>query len=237
MDADAGTWLRIADGVLVRRYAELDQTLGLVTGTRACLVVDTGRDEHHGYEFAAAVREVTGLPWQVVITHAHFDHFLGTAAFAPCPVWAHARCPGAIAATDRPQRERWAAHYRDQGRPAAAAALEAAATVLPSRLLTGATELDLGQRTVTLIHPGRGHTDHDVIVHVPDTGVVFAGDLVEQGAPPSVGEDSWPDEWPAALETILALGPAVVVPGHGDPVDRAFVERQRAWVVREASGA
>ena len=51
---------------------------------------------------------------------------------------------------------------------------------------------------VVLRHLGRGHTDHDVVAHVPDTGVVFAGDLVEQGAPPGF-EDSYPLDWPATL--------------------------------------
>ena len=51
---DSG-WMEIGPGILVRRAA-LDQTLGLVIGGDGCLVVDTGRDEVHGAELAAAVR-------------------------------------------------------------------------------------------------------------------------------------------------------------------------------------
>jgi glyoxylase-like metal-dependent hydrolase (beta-lactamase superfamily II) len=87
---------------------------------------------------------------------------------------------------------------------------------------------------VTLLHPGRGHTDHDVAVHVPDTAAVFAGDLVEQGAPPDLGDAVVPD-WPATLDVLLALRPRVVVPGHGDPVDTAFVETQRAALTEVAA--
>ena len=94
--------------------------------------------------------------------------------------------------------------------------------------------LDLGGRTVALQHPGRGHTDHDVVVHVPDAAVVFAGDLVEQGAPPDLG-DAVVAEWPATLDALLALQPAVVVPGHGDPVDPAFVAAQRAELAEVAA--
>jgi glyoxylase-like metal-dependent hydrolase (beta-lactamase superfamily II) len=36
-----------------------------------------------------------------------------------------------------------------------------------------------------------------------------------------------PAEWPATLDALLALAPRVVVPGHGDPVDAAFVAAQR----------
>jgi glyoxylase-like metal-dependent hydrolase (beta-lactamase superfamily II) len=64
------------------------------------------------------------------------------------------------------------------------------------------------------------------VVLVPDVGVAVAGDLVEQGAPPWFG-DSYPLEWPDTLTALLPrLGP-VVVPGHGDVVDPAFVAAQR----------
>jgi glyoxylase-like metal-dependent hydrolase (beta-lactamase superfamily II) len=84
-----------------------------------------------------------------------------------------------------------------------------------------------GGRPVELRWCGRGHTDNDLVVVVPDAGVVFAGDLVEEGAPPSFGEDAFPLEWPATLDRLLALAPPVVVPGHGDVVGHAFVRGQR----------
>ena len=46
------------------------------------------------------------------------------------------------------------------------------------------------------------------------------------------GEDV--NEWPATLDTLLALRPDVVVPGHGDPVDRAFVATRRAELAEVA---
>jgi len=66
-------------------------------------------------------------------------------------------------------------------------------------------------------------------LRVPDADVVFAGDLVENGAPPAF-EGSFPASWPTALAGVLELtGPdTVVVPGHGDPVDAPFVAAQRA---------
>jgi glyoxylase-like metal-dependent hydrolase (beta-lactamase superfamily II) len=80
---------------------------------------------------------------------------------------------------------------------------------------------------VVVAHFGHGHTGNDLVVHVPDAGVVFAGDLVEQGAPPAF-EDAFPLAWPATVGGILDLRPEVVSPGHGDPVDAAFVVAQRA---------
>ncbi|AIJ21789.1 MBL fold metallo-hydrolase [Amycolatopsis methanolica] len=218
------TWLELADGVHARRYEHLDQTLGLVVGAERCLVIDTGCDEVHGAAFAAEIREVTALPWVVVITHAHFDHHFGTAAFLPCPVWAHERCRDALIREGESDRAKWV--RRLAGKPEAER-LAAARLVLPDHLLTQSVQLDLGGRIVELVHPGVAHTDHDVAVHVPDAGVLFAGDLVEQGAPPSIGSDAHPAQWPTALDRLLALRPATIVPGHGDPVGPDFVAAQR----------
>jgi glyoxylase-like metal-dependent hydrolase (beta-lactamase superfamily II) len=228
----SGRWLEVADGVFARRYVELDQTLGLVVGDTHCLVIDTGTDEVHGASMAAAVRFVTPLPWTVVITHAHFDHFFGTNAFLPASVIAHERCRSVILADGDMQRRSWSARFRSEGKAEQAERLASAKLVAPSEVITSQAVIDLGGRAVTLVHPGPAHTDHDVFVHVPDVDVVFAGDLVEQGAPPSVGPDSHVSDWPAALDAILALNPVTIVPGHGDPVDAAFVRRQRDELTR-----
>jgi glyoxylase-like metal-dependent hydrolase (beta-lactamase superfamily II) len=220
-----GRWVEVGDGVLARRYTELDLTVGLVIGAERALVVDTRGDARQGAELATAVRGVTTLPLAVAITHAHFDHCFGTAAFAPAPVHALPRCRAVLAATAAAQRSRWAAYYRERGDHGTADALAATDPPLPGA--DAPTTLDLGGRTADLLHLGRGHTDHDLVVAVPDAGVVFAGDLVEQGAPPDL-EDGVIPEWPATLDALLALGPRTVVPGHGAPVDAAFVAGQRA---------
>ncbi len=222
-----GRWVELADGVYARRYDELDLTVGLVVGDGGCLVVDTRGDAEQGAELAAAVREVTAAPWQVAITHAHFDHCFGTAAFLPATVWAHRRCAADLVATGEAQRAHWVSHYEAAARPDVARALADAPLHVPDRLLDDSATLTVGGREVMLAHLGRGHTDHDIVVWVPDSGVVFAGDLVEHGAPPAF-EDAYPLEWPATVGAVLALGPTVVVPGHGDPVPPSFVHTQHS---------
>ena len=98
---------------------------------------------------------------------------------------------------------------------------------------SSAVALQLGDRQVELVHPGRGHTGGDLVVRVPDADVMLAGDLVEESmlrnAVPGFGADCYPMEWPLTLDVVLGLSSAstVVVPGHGAPVDREFVEEQR----------
>lgn len=104
------------------------------------------------------------------------------------------------------------------------------------RTFSSALVLDLGDRQVELVHPGRGHTGGDLVVRVPDADVLLAGDLVEESAAPGYGDDCWPLEWPATLDLVLGLaGPGtVVVPGHGAVVDRVFVADQREEVAAVA---
>ncbi|GAB1821559.1 MBL fold metallo-hydrolase [Herbidospora sp. RD11066] len=207
--------IEVADGVWIRRHAELDLTLGLIVGETGCLVVDTGIDEAFGRAWANAIREVTDLPWTVVLTHAHFDHAFGTAAFGAC--FAHEGCREALVDTAHKQAAEWSGRF-----PGVATA----PLVLP---LPAPFSVDLGGREVLLTHPGPGHTGHDLIVQVPDAKVVFAGDLVEQGAPPQFG-DSYPAAWPVALQKILETEPQTIVPGHGNPVTPDFVEHQRTQI-------
>ncbi|MDT5279543.1 MAG: hypothetical protein QOJ20_738 [Mycobacterium sp.] len=103
----------------------------------------------------------------------------------------------------------------------------------PEHRVTSAV-VDLGDRTVSVSHPGRGHTGHDLIAVVTgsDRPVVFCGDLVEESGDPAIDADSDPMVWPATLERVLEGGgeDAVFVPGHGAVVDAAFVRRQRDWL-------
>jgi glyoxylase-like metal-dependent hydrolase (beta-lactamase superfamily II) len=224
-------WLELADGVYARRYEELDLTVGLVIGSERCLVVDVRGDVEQGAELAAAVREITPLPWSVVYTHAHFDHSYGTTPFLPCDVWAHEGCLTEMAEYGEGSRLKWIEHYRAENRPEMVEALERTVLTLPTHPVTGTAEVDLGGRTAVLRFLGRAHTDHDLFVHIPDASVVFAGDTVENAdagfSAFSFNDGTFLTEWPGVMDAILALEPRVVVAGHGDPVDAEFIKRHR----------
>jgi glyoxylase-like metal-dependent hydrolase (beta-lactamase superfamily II) len=223
---EVATWREIGERVFVRRHASYDLNAGLIVGARRCVVIDTRASLGEGTDLANAVRTVTPLPWTVVNTHSHFDHYLGNAAFPDAPIWASQRCAVAVAAFGAEQRDA-ATDGPDDVRESP--------IVGPTDTFTTTTSLDLGGRTAELSFLGRGHTDNDIVVTVPDAAVTFAGDLVEEGAPPSFG-DSFPLDWPATLDSLIATsvdGP--VVPGHGAVVDWAFVREQRDLLVRVAA--
>ncbi|MFK5635006.1 MBL fold metallo-hydrolase [Ornithinimicrobium sp. LYQ103] len=231
------TWRSVAPGVYVRRHDELNLNCGLVLGERRALVVDTRSYHQHGVELAESVRELTDLEVVVVNTHAHYDHCFGNSAFRDSQIYAHVGAADDLRRTGEHQRDQIVAHMRSTDREQIALDIESTEIVLPFYLVEQDTELDLGGRTVELVYGGRGHTDHDLGVAVPDAGVVFAGDLVEEGADPMM-EDAFPLEWAATLRSLTGKPSTEVadvwVPGHGDVVDRDFVDRQTAQLTQLA---
>lgn len=233
---DAG-FDEVADRVWCARWSWFDVNVTAIEGERGLVVVDTHSSAPAAGEVADALRRVTDAPLVgLVNTHAHFDHVLGNGTLPgrlgardQVPIHAHEE---AVAAMRASVAREVAEHVAAGGERAS----EVAATqvVVPDAPLSSVRVLDLGDRQVELLHPGRGHTAGDLVVRVldgsdPAATALCAGDLVEESADPSLGPDSHPLHWPATLDLLLELtGPrTVVVPGHGEPVDREFVADQR----------
>lgn len=220
-------WEQIAPGVGRRRLPGWDATVGLVVGEDAVLLYDTGSTLREGAEIRAQAQALCGRRvTHIALSHAHFDHVLGTAAFSGARVY------GAVGLRELLLRERESvlASAVRHGVPAPEAASAVDALVVPRHPVTGEWTLDLGGRQVLLANVGPGHSGHDLALFVPGgREVVFCGDLVEESGEPQAGDDAVPARWPAALDRLLALGgeDAVYVPGHGAAVDAAFVRAQR----------
>ncbi len=81
-------WEVLAPDVARRRLPGWDATVGAVAGPEGILVVDTGATLREGAEIRREVRALFGRPvTHVALTHPHFDHVLGTAAFAGVQVY------------------------------------------------------------------------------------------------------------------------------------------------------
>jgi glyoxylase-like metal-dependent hydrolase (beta-lactamase superfamily II) len=220
-------WLEVGDRVFTRRYAYLDQGIGVVLGRGEALLIDTRATPADARELLDDLRKLTKDPVTVVVnTHWHWDHAFGNSVVRGDPpgtavIWGHERCRTRLLADGATARARLAAEQADD--PARRADLEAVVIDPPDRLLTIAADVEVGGRRVELRYLGHGHTDHDVVVSVPDADVLFAGDLLENGAAPWFG-DGYPMDWPATIERMLPMVHGAVVPGHGAVGDRAFVE-------------
>jgi glyoxylase-like metal-dependent hydrolase (beta-lactamase superfamily II) len=234
------TFTEIGPDVYVWRYPVLDVNVSLIVGGEVAVLVDTLSTPAQAIELAGAVRAVTPLPLAIVNTHHHFDHCFGNAVLAGAGVsiWAHEAAATILREDGAKLQRAWTEEYAAVD-PVLAEGIANATVRVPDRTFLTESIMDIGGRTVELRHFGRGHTEGDLVAAVPDALVLIAGDLVEQGAPPSF-VDSFPLEWPETLAGIRHLDwIATVVPGHGSTVDMDFVRAQHdeltelAWLIRD----
>ncbi|MET9392164.1 MBL fold metallo-hydrolase [Streptomyces sp. NPDC006624] len=223
-------WERVAAGVGRCRLPVWDCTAGLVAGADAVLVIDAGSSPAEGARLREQAHSLTGRRvTHLALTHPHFDHVFGTAAFPDAEVFAAVGVDTVL--TRLRDREELAADAERNGLAEDVAREAAGRLAAPRHLVSGEWTLDLGGGCqVLLANVGPGHTAYDLAVLVPgDPEVVFCGDLVEESGEPQAGPDAVPSRWPAALDRLLALGgeDALYVPGHGAVVDAAFVRAQR----------
>ncbi|MEH0544303.1 MBL fold metallo-hydrolase [Streptomyces sp. B21-105] len=222
-------WERVAAGVGRCRLPGWDCTVGLVVGAGAALVIDAGSTLAEGSLLRAQSEALAGgRVTHLALTHPHFDHVLGAAAFAGAEVF------GAVG-IDSVRADELREDAVRQGVDEAVATEAADTLVRPRHFVSGEWTLDLGAgRQVLLANLGPAHSSHDLVVLVPGAApgepeTVFCGDLVEESGDPQAGPDAVPSRWPAALDRLLDLGgeDARYVPGHGAVVDAAFVRAQR----------
>ncbi|MES5821189.1 MBL fold metallo-hydrolase [Streptomyces sp. RG80] len=223
-------WERVAAGVGRCRLPGWDCTAGLVVGAETALLIDAGSSLGEGARLRTQAESLAGhRVTHLALTHPHFDHVFGAAAFAGTEVFGPV---GMDTLFEQHQaREELRADAIRNGLEERLADEALDALVRPRHQVSGEWTLDLGGgRQVLLANVGPGHTGHDLAVLVPGAPeVVFCGDLVEESGEPQAGPDAVPSHWPAALDRLLDLGgeDALYVPGHGAVVDAAFVRGQR----------
>jgi glyoxylase-like metal-dependent hydrolase (beta-lactamase superfamily II) len=93
--------------------------------------------------------------------------------------------------------------------------------------------VDLGQHTVHFIHMP-GHTAPQTSVYIPQEGIVFTGDNVFEKTRTWIQEGN-PWQWLEALESIRALDIETIVPGHGEPCGKDYLDTQ-AQVIKDWVG-
>ena len=155
------------------------------------LLIDTRSTHVQAREIIDDLRELTATPVNIVVdTHGHFDHAFGNHVFRPATIWGHVGCGPFLERTGDVRRARVSAEM-----PEIAADLAEVVIDPPDRTFSETAFLDLGDRRVELRHLGRGHTDHDIVIGIPGAAVLFAGDLIENGAVPFYN-DGYPLDWP-----------------------------------------
>ncbi len=197
---------------------------GLVTDGNAALLVDTLFDLKLTADMLATMRRAVPAARRigtVVNTHANGDHCYGNALVADAAIIASRACAEEMVQLPP-------AHLADLMRAApdlgdigafverifGPFSFEGVELVAPTIRFDGELELRVGERRVRLLEVGPAHTAGDVVVHLPDDGVVFTGDILFHGGHPIVWSGPVRN-WIAACDRVLALDVSTMVPGHG----------------------
>jgi glyoxylase-like metal-dependent hydrolase (beta-lactamase superfamily II) len=230
--------------VIPDRRLPLVPNIGVIGGTHSVLVVDTGLGVANAEQVLAFASEFArGRKLFLTTTHFHPEHAFGAQVFAGTATYL----------VNRAQADdlglKWSGYLEmfkglDE---VVARRLEGVRPAVPDLVYDDRYDLDLGGRVVQLRATGRAHSRGDQVIGVGE--VLFTGDLVEAGQfaifpwfPPHDTDVSGV-RWLAVLERLIADGPRIVVPGHGEVGGRELLTgvrdylrllRDETWVRREA---
>ncbi len=200
---------------------------GIVIGNDGIAVIDTLISSKEAKRFIKDIRAVSQKPIKYVIdTHEHLDHAFGNAEFAAlgATIVSHANCrKNMIASAEAVLR-----NAKDYG--LSEDDMKGTTIAYPAVTFRGAMEIDLGGRTIELIDPGPSHTNGSILVYVPGTKTLFAGDTLFTDYHPYMGDGSIP-EWSGVLDRIVAMDVDAIVPGHGPLSGKKDVADMKEYLV------
>lgn len=235
-----GVYAAIADPMNPRGKA-LSNSGFVITGD-GVLVYDSHLTPEAATELIGEIRKVTDKPIRYLVnSHYHGDHTHGSQAFPPgteiishhltrrhlteqeIPRLAQQKreLPGRIANETDPARK---AQLEEQLRQ-----LEHLEIILPTLTFERSVILHRGGRELQIFFFGRGHTDGDVVLYIPDQKIAFLGDLLFYRFLPYVG-DGYLAEWQKTLGAAEQLGARTYLPGHGAVTDAQGVTEFKGFL-------
>lgn len=208
METPPPTLEEVAPGVFA--YLQLHGQWGLnnagfILADDNITLIDTCFTERRSRDLAAAVKRTGGdRPVRTLVnTHHHGDHTHGNYVFGQIAIVGHENCREEVIATGLGTKALWP--DTDWGEIIVAP---------PNITFRDRLTLYAGDLEVQLIYVGPAHTSNDIVAWLPGPRVLFAGDVVFNGGTPFVVMGSLAGSL-TALDTLRALDPAVIVPGHG----------------------
>jgi glyoxylase-like metal-dependent hydrolase (beta-lactamase superfamily II) len=199
--------------------------VGIVVGTKATLVIDTGLGRANGEIVLREAMKVTkAQQLYLAATHFHPEHIGGEQAFPAEAISVRARAQQDEVLTIGP---RFIALF---------SGFDATTKELlkdhkfraPGIVFAEEFTLDLGGVTVRFYWFGPAHTAGDTLFHVVEDGVLFTGDVVQKQRIPAIAEVGGSGtSWIRIVDRIEALKPKHIVPAHSELADASIIAPQR----------
>jgi glyoxylase-like metal-dependent hydrolase (beta-lactamase superfamily II) len=192
---------------------------GFVVTADGVVVFDAAGTPSLGWALLQKIRQTTGAAVRYnVVSHYHADHIYGLQAFKD-------HTDTIIIAQDRAREYREneetaderADQRLDQRRQALAPWVNADTRVVPPDItFNDRLALTLGGKRFQMIFAGPAHSASDMMMMVEPDGVLFAGDIVQNGRIPFMNSDDVSTtQWLRALDDVAKLDPKFIIPGHG----------------------
>jgi glyoxylase-like metal-dependent hydrolase (beta-lactamase superfamily II) len=196
--------------------SEWGGNVGVLKTGAGTVVVDTMTFTLQGERIREIAEGLTGEPVTMIInSHYHLDHTHGNPAFdAGTRVVATERTLHHLQQLD-------AGHFSGD-----------AAALLPNETVTIEDSLVIGDKTIRVLHPGRGHTDGDLVVLFEEERVLHTGDLFFNKHYPNIDLEAGGSvvAWGDTLESLFELPFDQVIPGHGDVTDAEGMRQFQAFI-------
>ncbi len=196
---------------------------GVIISNQDVIVVDSLTNAAMTQNLLAEIRRKTDKPIRFLInTHSHFDHVYTNHLFSEATVISTHKDREETKANRNVQAEHDALFARlfpdvDLG----------GGHYTPQDIsFSGSLSIYQGEREVRVFELGAGHSESDVVVHLPGEKIVFCGDIFLNGLPPLPGEGHV-SQTIANYKAIEAMEAEIYVPGHGEPGSLANVCAQR----------
>lgn len=193
--------------------SDFDPNCGFVVAEDHVVLIDTRPTPRMARDFLDAIRTVTDKPVKfIVLTHYHAVRVMGASAFPDVQAiiasngtldWIHTRGEADFDS----EVGRFPRLFQGVE--------EVPGLTMPTLSFDRQMSLWLGPgRELRLLALGRGHSSGDTVAWLPDCGVCFAGDVVENHCGVYAG-DAYIQDWAGTLDAVKALRPRVLVPGRG----------------------
>ena len=182
---------------------------GFILTEQGVIVVDSQMNEELAQQMLTEIRRLTPQPvLYVVNTHHHGDHTFANHIYLPTQ--------GIIAHENafRFLQEHGEEHLRQFAQLYGKEQSKGIKVTLPTLTLQDHLTLTYKKRKIEILYLGKGHTEDDLVVYLPEDKILFSGDLVYVGRLPWLGDGNT-KSWLRTIEKLKTLEFESVVPGHG----------------------
>ncbi|GIK81792.1 MAG: MBL fold metallo-hydrolase [Pseudorhodoplanes sp.] len=209
--------------------AEGDPNSGIIVGDDGVMVIDAQATPVMAREVIERVAMVTDKPIKyVLLSHYHAVRVLGASAYKDAEILASNATRDLIVERGRQDMDSEIGRF-----PRLFRAVESIPGLTwPTVTFPLQASVWLGSREVHIMHLGRGHTAGDVVAYVPDSNVVFSGDLVEYHSACYCGDAHFRD-WPRTLDRLAQFDANALVPGRGAALAKPQQVREGIAMTRD----